>query len=234
MRFYDRRLYASEALQLGLLHPLHSVLELAADQRTAEQKTWLRTYFLQDAGNPAEKQLGTDQATLKRGLAQLNREIPSTMVMAEMDKPRETYVLLRGDYRNHGDKVEPNTPAVLPPLPKDAPRNRLTLAKLAGRSRQSANGSCRGEPLLADVLRHSASSKPVRTSVRRAIGPSNQDLLDWLATEFIRTNWDVKAMQRLIVTSAVYRQAVDRHPGAAGERSGESPIGPRPTLPPAG
>ena len=51
------------------------------------------------------------------------------MVMAEMEKPRDTFVLARGDYRNHDEKVQPGVPAMLPPLPKDAPRNRLTLAK---------------------------------------------------------------------------------------------------------
>ena len=51
------------------------------------------------------------------------------MVMKALDKPRETHILARGDYRNIGEKVEPMVPSFLPPLPKDAPRNRLTLAK---------------------------------------------------------------------------------------------------------
>ena len=51
------------------------------------------------------------------------------MVMGEMKKPRETFVLARGDYRNQTEKVQPGVPAMLPPLPKDAPLNRLALAK---------------------------------------------------------------------------------------------------------
>ncbi|MBV8071682.1 MAG: DUF1553 domain-containing protein, partial [Acidobacteriaceae bacterium] len=145
-------------------------------------------------------------ATLQRGLDQLNREIPSTMVMGEMEKPRDTFVLARGDYRNKGEKVEPNTPAVLPPLPKDAPRNRLTLAKWLVDA---------GNPLTARVAVNHFWQMYfgigiVKTSEdfgSQGDPPSNQQLLDWLATEFIRTNWDVKAMQRLIVTSATYRQA---------------------------
>ena len=58
--------------------------------------------------------------------------------------------------------------------------------------------------------------------------PSHPELLDWLATEFVRTGWDVKAMQRLIVTSATYRQASQATAGAARARSGESPAGARP------
>ncbi len=205
LRIYNRRLYGTEAVELGLRGPLHSVLTLAADQRNEEQQKWVREYFLKEAGNPAEKQLAVDYTSLNKGLDKLNDEIPSTMVMAEMDKPRDTYVLKRGDYQLRGDKVEPNTPAVLPPLPKDAPRNRLTLAKWIV---DPAN------PLTARVAVNHFWQMYFGTGIVKTSEdfgsqgdpPSNPQLLDWLATEFVRTNWDVKAMQRLIVTSAVYRQ----------------------------
>ncbi len=206
LRFYQRRLYANEALEIGLLKPLHTVLEVATDHRSDDQKSWLRSYFLTQVANPGERALDRDYRTLNRGLDQLNREIPSTMVMAEMDKPRDTFILKRGDYRNQAEKVSPNTPAVLPPLPADAPRNRLTLAKWLV---DPAN------PLTARVAVNHFWQMYfgvgiVKTSEdfgSQGDPPSNQELLDWLATEFVRTKWDVKAMQRLIVTSAVYRQA---------------------------
>jgi Protein of unknown function (DUF1553)/Protein of unknown function (DUF1549)/Concanavalin A-like lectin/glucanases superfamily/Planctomycete cytochrome C len=211
LRIYNRRLYASEAGELGLRNPLHSVLALSAEQRTEDQAKWVRKYFLQDAGNPAEKQLSVDYASLKKGVEQLDKEIPSTMVMSEMEKPRDTFILRRGDYQLPGDKVEPNTPAVLPPLPKDAPRNRLTLAKWIVDP---------GNPLTARVAVNHFWQMYfglgiVKTSEdfgSQGDPPSNPELLDWLATEFVRTNWDVKAMQRLIVTSAVYRQASNVSP----------------------
>ena len=53
----------------------------------------------------------------------------TTQVMAEMAKPRDTFILDRGDYRNHGEKVTPGVPTMLPPMPKDAPANRLGLAQ---------------------------------------------------------------------------------------------------------
>ena len=206
LRLYQRRLYANEALEIGLLKPMHTVLEVAADHRSDDQKGWLRSYFLTQVANPGERQLDRDYRTLNRGLDQLNREIPSTMIMSEMDKPRDTFVLKRGDYRNQSDKVSPNTPAVLPPLPADAPRNRLTLAKWLV---DPAN------PLTARVAVNHFWQMYfgvgiVKTSEdfgSQGDPPSNQQLLDWLATEFTRSKWDVKAMQRLIVTSAVYRQA---------------------------
>ncbi len=206
LRFYNRRLYASEALQIGLLNPLHAVLSIPTERRSEDQTKWLRKYFVTEVANRAEKQLNTDFETLNRGLDQLNREIPSTMIMSEMEKPRDTFVLARGDYRNRGEKVTPDTPAVLPPLPRDGPRNRLTLAKwLVDPS----------NPLTARVAVNHFWQMYFGIGIVKTSGdfgsqgdpPSNQALLDWLATEFIRTKWDMKAMQRLIVTSAVYRQS---------------------------
>jgi Protein of unknown function (DUF1553)/Protein of unknown function (DUF1549)/Concanavalin A-like lectin/glucanases superfamily/Planctomycete cytochrome C len=206
LRFYDRRLYANEVLELGLLGPLHKVLDVPESRRSDPQRKWLRDYFIANVANPLEKQQKQDLATLNRGLDQLNREIPSTMVMSEMDKPRDTFVLKRGDYRLLGDKVSPNTPIVLPALPTGAPRNRLTLAKWIV---DPAN------PLTARVaVNHFWQMyfgfglvKTAEDFGSQGDPPSNQALLDWLATEFVQSKWDVKAMQRLIVTSAVYRQS---------------------------
>ena len=205
LRIYNRRVYPSEAYQLGRLNPVHSILQIARDRRTEDQTKWVREYFLSEVGNSTEKQLNTDFTALNKGLDEINKEIPSAMVMSEMEKPRDTFILLRGDYRNHGDKVDPNVPAVLPPLPKDAPRNRLTLAKWLIDP---------GNPLTARVAVNHFWQMYfglgiVKTSEdfgSQGDPPADQPLLDWLATEFIRTKWDVKAMQRLIVTSAAYRQ----------------------------
>ncbi|MEJ7709067.1 MAG: DUF1553 domain-containing protein [Pyrinomonadaceae bacterium] len=128
------------------------------------------------------------------------------MVMDEMKKPRETFVLARGDYRNRTEKVTAGVPAVLPSLPKGEPANRLTLAKwLVDPS----------HPLTSRVAVNrywqmyfgTGLVKTVENFGTQGERPSHPELLDWLATEFIRTKWDVRAMQRLIVTSAAYRQA---------------------------
>ncbi len=206
LRIYNRRLYPNEALELGLLSPLHSLLEIPRDRRTGNQKGWLTWYFVNRVGNPAEHQLNTDLYALKNGVDEINREIPSVMVMADMEKPRDTFILARGDYRNRGEKVFPNTPAVLPPLPADAPKNRLTLARWLVDP---------GNPLTARVAVNHFWQMYfgigiVKTSEdfgSQGDPPSNQPLLDFLATEFIASKWDVKKMQRLIVTSATYRQS---------------------------
>jgi len=115
-------------------------------------------------------------------------------------------VLARGDYRNQTEKVQPGVPAILPPLPKDAPLNRLTLAKWLVDP---------GHPLTARVAVNRFWQMYfgygiVKTQEDFGVqgeAPVHPKLLDWLATEFIRTGWDIRAMQRLIVTSATYRQS---------------------------
>ena len=148
------------------------------------------------------------------------------MVMAEMKKPRDTFVLARGDYRNPTEKVQPGVPAMLPPLPKDAPLNRLTLAQwLVDPS----------HPLTARVAVNRFWQMYFGTGIVKTqedFGvqgepPVHPELLDWLATEFVRTGWDVKAMQRAIVTSATYRQSSSVTAELRETRSGEPAAGAR-------
>ncbi len=128
------------------------------------------------------------------------------MVMRELDKPRDAFILLRGQYDKHGDKVTPATPAALPPMPAEAPRNRLGLAQWIVDPKN---------PLTARVAVNRFWERffgvgLVKTSENfgsQAEWPSHPELLDYLATEFIRLNWDMKAFQKTILMSATYRQS---------------------------
>jgi hypothetical protein len=132
-------------------------------------------------------------------------EVPKVMVMAD-DRPRETHILDRGQYLKPKDKVAFAVPSFLPPLPSNAPRDRLGLARWLVSSEN---------PLTARVAVNRAWQTLfgvglVRTSedfgVQGAM-PEHQDLLDWLAVEFRESKWDVKRLHRLIVTSATYKQS---------------------------
>jgi hypothetical protein len=128
------------------------------------------------------------------------------MVMTEMSAPRDTFVLVRGQYDQHGQKVTADVPSALPPLGKDAPRNRLGLAEWLVDP---------AHPLVARVIVNRYwqmyfGTGLVKTSEdfgSQGERPSHPELLDWLAREFVDSGWDVKHMQRLIVTSATYRQS---------------------------
>jgi hypothetical protein len=203
VRLYDRPLSEAEIEQLAIDEPARAALISA--KRSTAQKERLRGYFL-TRGAPQE--IRASYAALKTFEArkkQLEKSIATVMVMQEMEKPRDTFVLGRGDYRNHLDKVTPAIPAALPPLPAGAPHNRLGLAQwLIDPS----------HPLTARVAVNrywqmyfgAGLVKTAEDFGSQGEPPSHPELLDWLATEFIRTGWDVRAMQRLIVTSAAYRQ----------------------------
>src|SRR5204862_2663945 len=113
--------------------------------------------------------------------------------------------LVRGTYNKPGPKVSRGVPACLPPLPPDAPNNRLGLAQWLVDP---------AHPLTPRVTVNRYWQTFFGTGLVKTVEdfgvqgerPSHPELLDWLATEFIRSGWNVKHVQRLIVTSATYRQ----------------------------
>ena len=149
---------------------------------------------------------GQRLTALQQDAAALERTFPTVMVMAESPERKDTFLLIRGQYDKHGEKVEPGVPAALPPLPQGAPNNRLGFARWVT---DPAN------PLLARVTVNRLWQMYfgigiVKTTEDFGVQgewPSHPELLDWLATEFVRTGWDMKAMQKLIVTSSAYRQS---------------------------
>ena len=171
-----------------------------------ERREKLREYYLTYGAPEKLRKLYAELKTLEAEKKELEAEVPTTMVMREMRTPRETFILGRGDYRNQGEKVTPGVPSVLPPIPRGTLPNRLGLARwLVDPS----------HPLTARVVVNRYwqmywGTGIVKTSEdfgSQGDAPSHPELLDWLATEFVGSGWDVKAMQRLIVTSAAYRQS---------------------------
>jgi hypothetical protein len=128
------------------------------------------------------------------------------MVMAELSPRRQTFVLKRGQYDQPGDKVDPGVPSLLPVLPKDAPANRLGLARWLVDP---------GHPLTARVAVNRFWAMYFGAGLVETVEdfglqgdlPSHPELLDWLAAEFVASAWNVKALQKLIVSSATYRQS---------------------------
>jgi hypothetical protein len=205
LRLYDRVLTPAEIEQVALHYQARVIISGVTGKRTKDEAESLRDYFLTYAAPEAMRATYGRLKALRKERAAVLEQVPTTMVMAERSEPRETFVLARGDYRNKTDRVEPGVPAMLPPLPKNEPRNRLTLATWLVSpahpltSRVAVNRFWQmyfGTGLVKTQEDFGVQGEP----------PSHPELLDWLATEFIRTGWDVRAMQRLIVTSATYRQ----------------------------
>jgi mono/diheme cytochrome c family protein len=174
-------------------------------RRSAEQARQLTAHFR--SVSPEVRSLEREIARLERREKELASRKYSTLVMEERKEPepRPTRVHVRGNFLEPGKPVTPGVPAAFPPLPADVPANRLALARWLV---DSAN------PLTARVTvnrfwERCFGTGLVKTSEdfgRQGEPPSHPELLDWLATEFVRTGWDVKAMQKRIVMSATYRQ----------------------------
>ena len=206
LRFYSRAVGSEEALYMGRDYPARAILSGIGGKVTKAEDDRLRDYYFKHVAPVETQQKYAELASLKKQAAALDKQILSTMVMNESDKPRDTHILLRGDYANKGEKVTPGTPAMLPPLPAGETPTRLTLARWLVDP---------GHPLTARVAINRywqmyfglGLVKTAENFGSQGESPSHPELLDWLATEFIKTNWDVKAMQRLIVTSATYKQS---------------------------
>jgi Protein of unknown function (DUF1553)/Protein of unknown function (DUF1549)/Concanavalin A-like lectin/glucanases superfamily/Planctomycete cytochrome C len=206
LRLYNRALAENEITELAVSYPVFMVLSGVNGKRTKDEVEQVRDYFLTYAASADDRQRYAELKTLRAQKEALDRSVVTTMVMDEMQKPRETFVLGRGDYRNKTEKVAPNVPAVLPPLAKDAPPTRLTLARWLVEPQN---------PLTARVavnrfwqmLFGIGIVKTTEDFGSQGDPPVHPELLDYLATEFIRSGWDVKATIRLIVTSATYRQS---------------------------
>lgn len=171
---------------------------------TEAQRLLLRKHYRQKfvgEAQQAEKLL----AARRRERDEFRNSWASTMVMRDADKPKDTFVLVRGQYNNRGDKVTMGVPEQLHRWNEAFPNNRLGLAKWLLDP---------DHPLTARVAVNQYWQKYFGTGIVKTAEefgsqgdwPSHPDLLDWLATEFIGSGWNIKALQRRIVLSATYRQ----------------------------
>jgi len=132
----------------------------------------------------------------------------TVMVLHELAKPRDTYRLIRGQYDqpDKSEKLLPGIPSVLGSWEDDWPANRLGLARWL----TDAENPLTARVTINRIWQHYFGVGLVKTSENFGVQgemPSHPKLLDWLATEFVRSGWDVKAMHKLIVMSATYRQS---------------------------
>lgn len=175
-----------------------------ADSLTDGEKLAMRKFY---RGRFIEEVRQAQQllATRRKQRDEFRQSWPTAMVMREAMPTRETHLLIRGQYNNPGEKVDPGVPTHLFPWSDGLPANRLGLAKWLMDPRH---------PLTSRVVVNQYWQRLFGTGLVKTSEdfgsqgdwPSHPELLDWLATEFIRTGWDVKPMHRLIVTSSTYRQ----------------------------
>ncbi|MGZ4962882.1 MAG: PSD1 and planctomycete cytochrome C domain-containing protein [Limisphaerales bacterium] len=175
---------------------------------TDKNRKALKEYYLSEIHDGTREKFKSMRAKLEpmeKERKELNDKIPITLVFKEMEKPRGAFVLKRGAYDQRGDPVQPGVPKILPPLPKMDQTNRLTLAEWL---------VARNHPLTSRVIVNRYWQQFFGTGIVKTAQdfgsqgewPSHPELLDWLATHFMDSGWNVKHFHRLLVTSAAYRQ----------------------------
>ncbi|MCB9923979.1 MAG: DUF1553 domain-containing protein [Planctomycetaceae bacterium] len=205
VQIFGRCLSAREAEIASVKQSIDEIAALDESQRTVKQQQKLDAYFLLHAAPEALREQNAELVALREERLRVSDSIPTVMIM-EDSEPRTTHVLRRGEYDKLGEQVAPGVPAILSVSVHPNYHSRLDLANWL---------TDPTNPLTARVAVNRywqayfgvglvKTSEDFGTQGER---PSHPELLDWLATEFIRSGWDVKALQRLIVTSATYRQA---------------------------
>mgnify|MGYP005836556987 CR=1 FL=1 len=130
-----------------------------------------------------------------------------THIMQEREDQKPfARLLYRGMYDAPRDRLEANTPAVLPPMPASLPRNRLGLAQWLVSEENPLTSRVTVNRFWQEIF-GTGLVKTAEDFGSQGEPPVNQDLLDWLAVEFRESRWDVKRLLRLLVTSSAYRQA---------------------------
>ncbi len=189
----------------ALPESLRTALQTDPAKRSGAQRSEIEKFYVANTPNPT-RHAEMELAHLRKKLKETTEAQHSSMVMQEAAKPRPAFVFSRGEYDKPAAEVSRALPAVLPPLPEGASNDRLGLAKWL------VSGE---HPLTARVWVNRLWERLFGTGIvkttenfgSQAEWPSHPELLDWLATEFVALNWDMKAMQRLLVTSSAYRQS---------------------------
>ena len=206
VRLYNRQLSGLEVA--GIVGDTFWV-DKSHNQLNEQQQALLTEYYLLN-DEPKYQELLADLTKLRQAELATLDTVPEIMVMREMNPPRKTYLLDRGMYDAPTEEVQPGTLADVLPFTNEYPPNRLGLAQWMLNPEN---------PLTARVtvnrFWHMFFGRGIVASLEdfgnQGDLPSHPKLLDWLAVEFINSGWNTKALLRLIVTSATYRQSSVAH-----------------------
>lgn len=219
VRLYDRRLTAAEAQAVFLCGQIGESFRPSRDSWTVEQLDSLRRLYVLRR-DPEICEMCERIERLRTQLVHEELQTATTLVYRESRTPRPSFVLLRGQYDQHGDLAERVTPAFLPPMADDLPRDRLGLARWL----VSPEHPLTTRVAVNQFWQQLFGTGLVKTSEdfgSQGSPPSHPELLDWLAVEFRESGWNVKALLKTIMMSATYRQSSRATPNLA-ERDPEN------------
>ena len=206
VRFYNQALSAPEVARLAVSGLAKEYLVTAAAQRTVEQSNAVFELFI-SAFDPASEKLRTNLAQIKSEENQLRQRGATTLIMEEKkDSEPVAHMLVRGNYAAKGAEVTAATPEALPPMTPEMPHNRLGLARWILSPENPLAARVTVNRLWAHLFGIGIVETTEDFGVKGA-RPTNQDLLDWLAVEFMDSSWDLRHLVKTMVMSATYRQS---------------------------
>jgi hypothetical protein len=191
---------------------LHEAIKGGADKALSEEAAKrLQRFYLAVVARPVSEQLSVarnawEGARVARIVA--DESAPGSMIYREMEKPRESFVMVRGQYDKPGDKVDPGVPAALPPLARPSPNARPSRLDLA-RWLMAPEHPLTARVTVNRLWQQMFGVGLVKTSYdfgSQGEPPSHPELLDWLAVEFRESGWDVKRLVKLMLMSDAFRR----------------------------
>lgn len=192
----------TEEQRKALPEATSKLLKVKEDKRKLSE----RLQLLSSAGISLSVDVSAKQKRLEEIETELNQGV-STLILSERKTPRDTFLLIKGDFTRPDEKVQPGTPAILHPLVTDNPSpNRLDLAKWLVSpenpltSRVIVNRTW--QQLFGKGIVETENDFGLQGTV-----PSHPELLDWLAVEFRENGWNFKELLRTIMTSHTYMQS---------------------------
>jgi len=202
---FSKELTALEVLQISKAEKFQKIVNKSAETLTLGEKNMLKAYYISNHSKTYQSSLA-ELADKRKIQVDSLEQIKEIMVMREMNEPRETFLLKRGQYDQYGEKVYPNTPEKILAFPDSLEKNRLGLAKWV---------THRANPLTARVAVNRYWKNIFGTGIVKTVEdfgnqgemPSHPKLLDWLAIAFMESGWNVKNLLKLMVMSNTYQQS---------------------------
>jgi hypothetical protein len=194
----------------GVPGELNGLLKDGPDQEHPQElPDKLRRFYLHYVQRGAESPVAELRAAWEQAENHklvFEASIPGTMVFSELATPRETFVMLRGQYDKPGDKVEPAVPAIFPALQGAGGRpTRLDLAKWLMDEKHPLTARVAVNRMWQQIFGTGLVATSDDFGTQGEL-PSHPQLLDWLATQYRAQGWNTKDLLKLLVTSATFRQ----------------------------
>ena len=214
LRLYSRVLTSGEIERLGYIDPILPLLKKESKNINPAQRNLLIDYYL-NRHEPGYKEILATVTQRRKNLNQLKTNKITSMIMGDnpANKMRKTYVLMRGQYASPDKSKEilPDTPAFLPRMGKELPKNRLGLAKWLMDKNHPLTARVTVNRYWQTIFGRPLVSTPGDFGSQGS-WPTHPDLLTWLAKDFIDNKWNVKRTIKQMVMSSTYRQSSETRP----------------------